>query len=116
MRPESWLIRRPGGLRTAAMSYAIVLRFENVSEDQYWAVNEALGIDRDFTQNLPDGLLVHTGGPVDGGGWVVSEVWASKAAQEAFMAERLGAALAAVGVPAPVQVIETETVNFQQPG
>src|SRR5438045_1556190 len=29
------------------MSYGIVLVFEGVSEDQYWAVNGKLGIDRD---------------------------------------------------------------------
>jgi len=41
----------------------------------------------------------------------VIEKWESKAAQEAFMGSRLGAAIAAAGVPAPVQIIETNTVN-----
>ena len=45
----------------------------------------------------------------------MSEVWDSKADQEAFMASRLGAALGAVGVPAPVQIIESELVNYQTP-
>jgi hypothetical protein len=93
------------------MSYTIVLRFEGVTEDQYWAVNDKLGIDRDFTENVPEGLRVHTAGPVDGGGWVVAEVWASRADQEAFMANRLGEALGAIGVPEPVQVIETDAVS-----
>jgi hypothetical protein len=95
------------------MSYGIVLRFEGVSEDQYWAVNDRLGIDRDFTENVPDGLVVHTAGPVGDDGWVVSELWTSKGDQEAFMASRLGEALAAVGVPPPAQVIETDLVNAQ---
>jgi hypothetical protein len=43
----------------------------------------------------------------------VAEVWSSKADQEAFMATRLGAALGAVGVPAPVQIIESDLVNYQ---
>ena len=94
------------------MSYAITLRFDGVTEDQYWAVNEKLGIPRDLSENRPDGLLVHAAGPLDGGGWVVSEVWASRAEQEAFMAGRLGEALGAVGVPPPVQVIETEPVGL----
>ena len=95
------------------MSYAITLRFEGVSEDTYWAVNDKLGIDRDFTTNLPDGLVVHSAGPVGDDGWVVSEVWASRAEQEAFMAGRLGEALGAIGVPPPAQVIDTDAVAFQ---
>lgn len=93
------------------MSYALTLRFESVTEDQYWAVNEALGIDRAGQGDWPDGLLVHSGGPFGDGGWVVSEIWASRAEQEAFMAGRLGQALGAVGVPPPAQVIDTDTVH-----
>ena len=95
------------------MSYAIVLQFDGVDEDQYWAVNEALGIDRDFTTNLPEGLQVHTAGPIGDGGWLVSEVWASKPDQETWLTGRLGEALGKIGVPAPVQVLESETVSSQ---
>lgn len=93
------------------MSYLIVIAFEGVSEADYWAVNDKLGINRDGTGNWPEGLMSHAGGPTANGGWVVVEKWESKAAQEAFMGGRLGAALAEVGLPAPSQVIETETVN-----
>lgn len=92
------------------------LVFDGVSEDQYWAVNDALGINRDGTGDWPAGLQAHSGGPTDGGGLVVAEVWASKADQEAFMASRLGPALGSVGVPPPVQVIEYEAVNLQHLG
>jgi len=98
------------------MAYGIMLRFEGVGEDQYWAVNEKLGIDRDGTGDWPDGILSHSGGPTEGGGWVVLEVWDAKASQEAFMAGRLGAALGEVGVPAPVQVVESELTNHQTLG
>lgn len=98
------------------MPYGVVLRFEGVTEDQYWAVNDRLGINRDGTGAWPAGLVAHTGGPTADGGLVVCEVWASKADQEAFMGARLGAALGAVGVPPPVQVIEHEVVNHQNPG
>lgn len=94
------------------MSYAITLLFEGVGEDDYWAVNDALGIDRNFEGDVPPGLLVHTAGPVGDDGWVVSEVWASRADQEAFMGGRLGAALGAVGVPEPTQVIDTDAVGL----
>jgi hypothetical protein len=96
------------------MAYAITLVFDGVDERQYRAVNEKLGIDAEGEGDYPAGLLVHAGGPRPGG-WVVTEVWDSKAAQESFMAGRLGAALGAVGVPAPAQVIDTEAVNFQTP-
>ena len=93
------------------MSYGLVLVFEGVSEKDYWTVNEALGIARDSNDNYPEGMIAHSGGPTEGGGWIVMELWQSKAAQEAFMSTRLGAALGASGVPAPSQVIETDTVN-----
>ena len=92
------------------MSYAIVLRFEGVTEDDYWKVNDNLGIAEMVHGDWPDGMQSHSGGPTPNG-WVVIEKWESKAAQEAFMGSRLGAAIAAAGVPAPVQIIETNTVN-----
>jgi hypothetical protein len=93
------------------MSYAIVLVFEGVSEADYWAVNSNLGLNRDGTGDWPEGMRAHVAGPSANGGWVVIESWESKASQEAFMASRLGAALASAGLPAPAQVIETDTIN-----
>jgi hypothetical protein len=94
------------------MAYGLVLVFEGVTEKDYWAVNDQLGIKADSQEGYPEGLIAHAGGPTDTG-WVVIEMWESKAAQEAFMSTRLGAALAASGVHAPSQVIETNTVNAQ---
>ncbi len=92
------------------MSYAIVIVFEEVSEADYWAVNDALGINRDGTGDWPEGIRSHAAGPW-ANGWVVIEKWESKAAQQAFMGGKLGAALAASGLPAPSQIIETDTIN-----
>lgn len=97
------------------MAYALVLVFEGVTEAQYWSVNEKLGIDPGSTVGYPDGLLVHTAGATPTG-WMVSEVWESRAAQEKFMQGPLGEALGQVGIGAPAQVIDTDTVNFQQLG
>lgn len=97
------------------MAYGVILRFDGVGVDEYWAVNDRLGVARDGTGDWPDGLLTHLGGATDGG-LVVTEVWASKADQEAFMGARLGAALGVVGVPPPAQVIEFEVENHQDPG
>jgi hypothetical protein len=92
------------------MPYGIVLVFDGVGADQYWAVNDKLGIKPDGTGDWPDGMLSHVGGPTETG-WVVAEVWNSKAEQESFMGSRLGAALGEVGLPQPAQVIESELVN-----
>lgn len=92
------------------MSYGIVFVFDGVGADQYWAVNDQLGIKPDGSGDWPAGILSHAGGPT-ATGWVVAEIWNSKADQEAFMTTRLGAALGAVGVPAPIQIIESDLVN-----
>jgi alkylation response protein AidB-like acyl-CoA dehydrogenase len=97
------------------MAYAIVLEFAGVTQAQYDAVNEKLGIDMaSGTGDFPTGLVSHAAGPLPSG-WIVTEVWQSKAAQEAFMGGRLGAALGAVGVPAPVRVTESELVSYRAP-
>ena len=92
------------------MSYLIVLVFEGVSEADYWKVNDILGINRDGTGDWPEGIKSHAAGPTTTG-WLVVEKWESKGAQEAFMGSKLGAAIAAAGLPAPAQIIETNTVN-----
>jgi hypothetical protein len=92
------------------MSYAIVIVFEGVTEADYWAVNANLGINRDGSGEWPEGIRSHAAGPT-ANGWVVIEKWESKQAQEAFMAGRLGAALSTAALPAPSQIIETDTVN-----
>ena len=78
-------------------------------------VNDKLGFDMNRGQvDWPAGIMSHGAGPI-AGGWVVSEVWESKAAQEAWMANELGPALAAVGVAAPVRVMEIDLVSYHTP-
>ena len=55
--------------------------------------------------NSPAGMLSHSGGAKPGG-WVVFEVWESRGDQEAFMAERLGPALAEGGIEGPPARVE----------
>ena len=67
----------------------------------YPKVNEVLGLDPDKgTGDWPKGLLTHLGGGGNGT-VVVVEVWESRSDQEAWMASRLGPALAQVGVAQP---------------
>ena len=94
------------------MTYGILLEFDDsVGKKQYDAVNEQLGLDwANGTGDWPDGLITHAGGTVSDG-FIVYEVWESKAKQEAFMAGRLGAALGAVGLPQPRKVTEVDVVG-----
>jgi len=98
------------------MAYGIVFEFgADVSRKDYDAVNDKLGFDMNRGQvDWPAGIMSHGAGPI-AGGWVVSEVWESKAAQEAWMANELGPALAAVGVAAPVRVMEIDLVSYHTP-
>jgi len=87
------------------MAEGLILEFEGVGKAEYDKVNSLLGIDSTKPDSdWPDGLQFHAGGPTEGGGFVVMEVWESQAANEKFMAGRLGAALAQAGVPAPSRV------------
>jgi hypothetical protein len=99
------------------MAYGIVLEFDGVTQQQYDAVNEKLGIDMAAgTGDWPAGLTSHAGGTTAGGGFCVFEVWESKAQQQAWIGGRLGAALGAVGVPEPVRVTEIDIVGYATPG
>ena len=82
------------------MSDALILEFDGFTKDTYLAVNENLGIDPEGGGDWPDGLTSHAAA-VKPGGLVVYEVWESRDAQEAFMRDRLGAALQQAGVAGP---------------
>jgi hypothetical protein len=88
------------------MAEAIILEFEGFGIDQYERVNGILGIDMQSGEgDWPEGLLVHSGA-VKPGGFIVYELWASKADQERFMEERLGQALQEGGVAGPPARLE----------
>lgn len=87
------------------MAEGLILEFDGVTVDHYFAVNAALGIDVAGGTGFPEGLLYHAGGAKPGG-WVVFEVWESRDAQAAFMEDRLGRALRAGGIAAPPTRVE----------
>lgn len=83
------------------MADALILEFDGFDRATYDRVNEKLGIDMESGEgDWPAGLLFHAGAAKPGG-FVIYEVWDSQAAQEAFMAERLGRALEEGGVQGP---------------
>jgi hypothetical protein len=76
------------------MAVGIRLKLEGGTADLIDRLNEAIDPDG----NPPDGLLFHASGPVDGG-WGVLDFWESRAHFDTFAAERIGPAMASLGVP-----------------
>jgi hypothetical protein len=86
------------------MAEALIEEFEGVTIDDYHKANRALGLDpATGAGDWPAGLLSHTAAMADNTA-IVIEVWDSQASHATFMAERLGPALAQVGLPAPSRV------------
>lgn len=81
------------------MSEALILEFAGLNDADYAAVNGNLGIDMETGKgDWPSGMLSHAAGRSDDGNFVVTEVWASRADQAAFLESRLAPALGAAGV------------------
>lgn len=99
------------------MAEGLILEFDGLSVEDYRRVNELLGIDMESgAGDWPAGMVTHVGGAKDGG-WVVFELWASRADQERFLEERLGPALAQAGVEGPPARMEwIEVAAHQTPG
>jgi hypothetical protein len=87
------------------MPAQLILEFDGVGTAEYEAVNAVLGVDPVSGEgDWPEGLISHAAGWRDDGRFFVVEVWSSVEAQEKFMNERLGAALAEGGVKEPSSV------------
>jgi len=79
------------------MAIMMILELDDATTDDYDAVNEAMGIDEN---NLPQGLISHAAGPMDGGGLLLVDVWESEDDLNRFFSEQAGPALEQVGVSA----------------
>ena len=97
------------------MAAGVILEFEGVTEKEYLAVNDALGLDPATGEGeWPDGMISHSAGLRDDGRFVVMEVWDSPEHQARFMEDRLGEALAKGGVTdMPVSVTWIELIAHQ---
>jgi hypothetical protein len=78
------------------MAIIRIVRPPMVTAELYDAVNEKAGVD----ERLPEGLLMHTAGEVDGQ-WQIVDVWESEEAAERFGNERLAPAIESVMGGAP---------------
>jgi hypothetical protein len=100
------------------MAAAVILEFEGIGQQEYDAVNAALGLDSQTGEgDWPDGLISHSAGHSENGRFVVMEVWDSPEHEARFMEGRLGEALVKGGVTdPPVSVTWIELVAHQHPG
>jgi len=97
------------------MAAALILEFDGVTEAQYDAVNDKLGIDtKGGTGDFPDGMVAHTASLRDGH-FVVHEVWETEDQQADFMEDRLGPALGEVGVPEPTRIVWLDVIADHRP-
>jgi hypothetical protein len=65
----------------------------------------------------PTPVIVTVPASAAGGGWVVFEVWESRAAQERFLNERLRPVLEAAGVTTPPTRVEwLDVAAYASPG
>jgi hypothetical protein len=106
----------PASRKEPVVAEGLILEFSDVSQEEYDAVNGKLGIDMTTgSGDWPEGLQMHFAGNTDRGTFVVTEVWATRADQEAFMQSRLGAALAAGGVTGTPTVTWVPLYAFHTP-
>jgi len=75
------------------MAIGIRLKMDGGSAE----IIDRLNAEIDPDGNPPDGLLFHASGPVDGG-WGVLDFWESRAHFDRFAQERIGPAMAALGM------------------
>jgi hypothetical protein len=91
------------------MAVGLWVMFKDGTQEQYEAVNAEIGVE----ENLPEGLVFHSAGPVEGG-WNVIDFWESREHFDRFFMDRVGPAIQALGdkaPPNPPSIKEFEVYN-----
>jgi heme-degrading monooxygenase HmoA len=78
------------------MAVGLRIKFAEGTQEEYEAVNAQMGVE----ENLPDGLIFHSAGPIEGG-WGVIDFWESREHFDRFQESRLGPAIQELGDRAP---------------
>lgn len=74
------------------MAIGLRLKFVGGNQEQYDTMHSHMGVD----QNPPDGLILHSAGPIEDG-WGVIDFWESRAQFDNFLASRLQPAAQELG-------------------
>jgi hypothetical protein len=84
------------------MAVGVLMMAPGMTQQNYDQINEAMFGPGEFDPgDAPEGLLVHSAGPAEGG-WYVYDIWESREAFERFANERLMQAMQKVlGGPPP---------------
>ncbi|HWB69755.1 MAG TPA: hypothetical protein VG518_07240 [Solirubrobacterales bacterium] len=78
------------------MAIGLRIKLDGVTAETYEAVNATMNVDND----PPEGLIFHSGGPIDGG-WGVLDFWESREHFDRFQESRLGPAIMGLGDEGP---------------
>ena len=95
------------------MPVGIRMKFEGGTEEQYDTVHGHLDVDG----NPPEGLILHSAGPIDGG-WGVIDFWQSREAFDAFASKRLVPGIQELGdrgMPNPPDIREFAVHHITRP-
>ena len=92
------------------MAVGIRAKFAGLGAEQFDKLEAAL----DPRGDVPDGLIFHASGPIDGG-WGVLDFWESRAQFDSFAATRIGPAAAATGITAPPEIHEFPVHEYLAP-
>jgi hypothetical protein len=72
------------------------MKIDGGTQEMYEAVDAKLDVEGD----PPDGLIVHSAGPIDGG-WGIIDFWESREHFDRFSESRLGPAITSLGDEGP---------------
>ena len=78
------------------MPVGMLQMLQGMTKEQYDQVNEKMfGQSAPATDQLPDGIIVHSAGPVENG-WYIYDIWESRDHFQRFADGQLGEAIRAV--------------------
>ena len=76
------------------MAVVFIIEQSDITREKYEEVRALVVPDN----RLPDGMILHLAGEVEGGGWRVVELWESEEAQGKFLQATLGPAFQKAGL------------------
>jgi hypothetical protein len=95
------------------MAIGLWIKFDDGTAEQYDAIEREMGVEDD----PPEGLILHSAGPV-AGGWNVVDFWETRDHFDRFQEGRLGPAIESLGdaaLPGPPSINEFPVHNIIKP-
>ena len=86
------------------MAIGIRAKLPGVTQEQFEGMDQAIGRD------VPDGLIFHASGPIEGG-WGIIDFWESREQFDKFIAAKVAPVMAEAGA-APPGIVEFPVHEF----